>query len=86
MTEHDQAPDGAGGDFREYRRLILAHMESSTARQSALEDSLLELRVQLGVLVVKVSLIVAMGALAAGAIVTLAVRNATTPAAIEAAP
>lgn len=62
-------------DFREYRRLILAHMEASTSRQSALEDGLLDMRVQMGVLVVKVSLIVAVASLVLGTWVTVVIRQ-----------
>lgn len=68
--------DDDGGSFREYRQLILAHMESSDRRQSAMEKIVTDLKVQMGVLVVKVSLVVGIIILISGAIATAIVRNA----------
>jgi F0F1-type ATP synthase membrane subunit c/vacuolar-type H+-ATPase subunit K len=68
--------DEQEGSFREYRKLIIAHMESSNRRQRALEEALTEIRVQMGVLVVKVGLLVAVLMLVGGTVATYVVSAA----------
>lgn len=69
------------GSFQEYRKLILAHMESSSRRQNALDDAITEIRVQMGVLVVKVGLLVGVLMLVGGTVATYVVSAAVTAAA-----
>ena len=70
-----------GGSFQEYRKLIIAHMESSNRRQDALEETITDIRVQMGVLVVKVGLLVAVLMLVGGSIATYVVSAAVKTAA-----
>ena len=72
-----------GGSFREYRQLILAHIESSNRRQDAIEDAITEMKVQMGVLLVKVSLIVATIVLVVGTAATVVVSAAVKGAAAQ---
>lgn len=72
-----------GGSFQEYRKLIIAHMESSNRRQDALEETIAEIRVQMGVLVVKVGLLVTVLMLVGGSIATYVVSTAVKAAAYQ---
>jgi hypothetical protein len=72
-----------GGSFREYRKLIIAHMESSNRRQAALEDAIVDIRVQMGVVVVKVGLIVSLLLIVGGTISTYVVSAAVKTTAHE---
>jgi len=74
-----------GGSFQEYRKLIIAHMESSNRRQDALEDAITEIRVQMGVLVVKVGLIVSLLLVVGGTISTYVVSSVVKATAHEVA-
>jgi len=75
--------DEQDGSFQDYRKLIIAHMESSNRRQDALEDAIMEIRVQMGVLVVKVGLLVGVLVLVGGTISTYVVSSVVKAAAHE---
>ena len=64
-----------GGSFREYRQLILAHIKASNRRQDAVEDAITEMKVKMGVLVVKVGIIVAIAVTVGGAVTTYLVKT-----------
>lgn len=75
--------DEQDGSFHEYRKLIVAHMESSNRRQDALEESITEIRVQMGVLVVKVGLLVAVLMLVGGTVATFVVSAVVKATAVQ---
>jgi hypothetical protein len=63
-------PDGHDdGDFREYRRLILAQLRTLEYRASTSEDAITKIKVAQATLMVKVGLLGAGTGLVAGAIV-----------------
>lgn len=59
-----------GDNFAEYRRLIMAQQESMERRLDQVEESIVGLKVQMGVLVVKIGLLVAGFALVGAPVAT----------------